>query len=359
MMLSGSRNNILIFLFFLLISYPLFYFCYKFGNPEMGGSDYFDYYKLYSNWNYSAVESPFNTRIISPFLVYLFGKLHIFYDTQIAFVKAGYSPRIYFNAVFVNYLCLVCTCFVIYKTIETFVRSRLLAILGGMVYLFGFGTSFYDLTGLTDAFSSLLFAIVLYAYFSKSRYILLVLLLSIIQREYILMVLGLMAGFDWVFRKESRKFHLETFIACIVFFTAYFVLRKTVFLTPLFQNQLEVGTYFGRLLNPATIHWPEFIRQTILSQNLVFIYLGILIVKRVRHRTINTSNLILTLLLFIQANVINFLAFLGNNGGRCYYMIMPLIMYFAALEAEPLIDHFFNRKGSELKSFQTENPGDV
>jgi hypothetical protein len=325
----------------------------------MGGRDYFDYYKLYADWNYSAVESPFNTRIISPYLVYLFGKLHIGYDAQIAFSKAGYSPHVYFSAVFVNYVSTVLTCFVIFKTVETFMKNRFIAILSGMTYLLGFGTAFYDLTGLTDAFSSLLFALVVYAYLSKSPYIFVLLLLSIIQREYILMVSGLIAGFDLVFRKQEKPFHSKVLIASVLFFCFYFILRKTVFLTPRWQAQLDIGTYFGRLMNIGIANWGEFFRQTILSQNLLFLYLGILCLKFFAKKSIDRLNLMLVLLLFLQANLINFLAFLGNNGGRCYYMTMPLIMYFAALEARPLLENYFMPGNSVPKTLLNESQDNV
>ncbi len=331
----------------------------------MGTNDYYQYYKLYKNWDYASVDAPFNTRIISPYLVYLFGKLNISYDANIIFSKIGYDPKVYFHAVFINYISTVLTCFVIFKTIEKLLMNRIVALLGGIIYLLGFGTCFYNLTGLTDAFSSLLFALTFYFYFQKSPYIFIVLLLAVIQREYILLVLGLMSVIHILSEKENKKYHIRVLAVSVLCFGFYFILRKTLFMTPpsadheTFEGQVEVGSYFGRMFNYTIHDWPAFIRQTILSQNLVFIYLGLLLYKFSTKQKINKINLLLVVLLFFQENIINFLAYLGNNGGRCFYMIMPLIVYFTAIEARPLLENYFRMDGSLAGKPLTEKPGNV
>src|SRR3972149_2435924 len=94
-----TQNSIVIFLYFIL-SYPLFYYAYKFGSPDFGNNDFYSYYHLYKNWDFREVESPFNTRLISSFFIFLFNKLGFFYNSQISYHNQGIDQRVFFNAIF-------------------------------------------------------------------------------------------------------------------------------------------------------------------------------------------------------------------------------------------------------------------
>src|SRR4051812_31126964 len=128
-----------------LLAFPLFYFVYKFGNPEFGTNDFFDYYKLYYNWDIKNVDAPFNMRLLSSFVVYLLNKTGLHYDTMTAFDKFDLSKQVFFNAIFLNYLYIVSTCAVIFLTVKKHLQNSLLAFTSGLIYLMGFGILFYEL----------------------------------------------------------------------------------------------------------------------------------------------------------------------------------------------------------------------
>src|SRR4051812_45622414 len=82
---------------FLILAFPLFYFVYKYANPEPLAHDFFNYYKMYDGWRWSEVYPPFNMRVVSPYLVYLLSKTGLSYDTLTAFdafVPHGFDKRI-------------------------------------------------------------------------------------------------------------------------------------------------------------------------------------------------------------------------------------------------------------------------
>ena len=74
-----------LFFLFTLLSFPLFDFVYKFGNPEPLAHDFFQYYRLYKDWDIDNVNAPFNMRLVGAFFVHLLYRCNLYSDTDTAF----------------------------------------------------------------------------------------------------------------------------------------------------------------------------------------------------------------------------------------------------------------------------------
>ncbi len=328
-------------LVFTLLAYPLFYYVLKYGTPEFGGKDVFSYVKLYDNWDYKNVDSPFNQRIVSSYAIFLIHKTGIHYTTEMAVTKSGIDPHVYFSAVLFNFLCVVATCLVLYRMVEKYLRAGpLFAFLAGLVFLFGFGTQAFLISALSDSLSVLLIAAILYSYLARSWWLLLFLLISVFQREYIFFVFGLIALIDWFANRKqidaNRAYFLKVLAANVFCFLIYYICRKTIFFTPRFEHQIDISRFISNI--PESIQdIGAYIRQTFLTQNLVFLYLFVYAYKRMSGREVNNQFLLTVFLLLAQIVVLSLLVRLGNNTGRYFYMAIPVVIYYLMAEALPLV----------------------
>src|SRR4051812_41245299 len=114
----NPRSLIKIWVVYFLLIFPLFYFVYKYGTPNFGLKDFYDYYKMYKDWDIEHTEAPFNMRLVSSFFVYLMNKAGLYYDTETAYDVLGMDKHVFFNAVFFNFLCVVTTCSVLFAMIQ-------------------------------------------------------------------------------------------------------------------------------------------------------------------------------------------------------------------------------------------------
>jgi hypothetical protein len=317
-----------------------------------GANDFFSYYKLYDNWDFRAVEAPFNMRLVSSFFVFLLHKTGLHYGTEIAFDQFALQKQVFFTAVFFNYMCVVCVCSVLYRLVYRYTLNHLWAFIAGLIYLLGFGTIFYELMPLTDSFSVLLFALALGSYLKKSYYVLPFLSLAILQREYILMAFCVITLLDFIRYRE--RYFLYVLVMSFVFFAVYFVLRKTYFYTPLYDHQASPG-YFADSMFHLKFSLSVYIRQSLMTLNIFIIYLGLIAYKMYHRMAYSKWEFFKILFLFLQINVISVAAVFGNNMGRYFYILIPLIIYQIIVEAIPLVD---NQTGSNGKSIKVKNSGD-
>lgn len=324
----------LLWILYALLAFPSFYFVYKFGNPLYGTNDFFSYYQLYQNWDIQAVEAPFNMRLLSSFFVFIFNKIGFYYETAAAFDQFKLSKQVFFNAVLLNYVWIITTCVVICQTVQKYLHQPLISFFSGLLYLLGFGTLFYEMMPITDALSVLLFAIIFRLYLAQSYLIIGPLVLLILQREYVFLALGLITVLD--FLKLKSNYYLHVLVACVLCFLTYYTLRKTLFFTPRFDYQAS-PTYF--IENVFTLKFPlwPYIKQVCMTLNITLIYLLIIGYKKMKKMSIDTYNFLKITLLFLQINVISFVAAFGNNTGRYFYILIPLVIFQLVKEVQPLI----------------------
>jgi hypothetical protein len=212
--------------------------------------------------------------------------------------------------------------------------NALLSLLAGTLFLLGFGTLFYLMMPLTDAFSVLLFLLAYKMYLNRSAWVGLVLFLSVFQREYVLMAFAVMAALDYL--KFRGTYYLWTSICALLCFAVYLVLRKTLFYTPHLDYQSSLDYFKTTLFSLNYPLWP-FLKQLMMTLNLYFIYLAVLLYKKSKRLTINQHQLLMTFVLFFMTVFVSHLAGHGNNCGRYFYLISPVIVLFLVKELSELL----------------------
>lgn len=329
-------HYIIVTVLLIMLSYPLFYFSYKFCLPDFGGEDYFYYQHLYSNWDFEKVPSPFNMRIISSFFIFLFNKIGLYYDTKIVFTSfhPELDQQVFFNAILFNYICVIFTCLVIFKLIDEEFGNKVYSFAGACTYLLGFGTLFFSLKPLSEACGILLIALTFYFYRKRSPWMFLFLLVSIMQREYIYFVFAIIGMVDFYYNR--KRYYILTVLASVVLFFVYVILRKTFFYTPHFEYQMTISTFIHSILNPQ-IDLSSFVKQSFLLSNLLFLYYIVILYKNINQFSFNKNYFINITLLFIHVILMSIMACFGNNVGRYFYYTAPILIYYLFIELKPLV----------------------
>ena len=338
-------KNSIICLGYFLLSYPLFYFSYKFCLRDFGGQDFYSYYSLYKDWDFEPVMCPHNMRIISSFCIFLMYEIGFHYDTEIVFTKfyPYFDQQVFFNAIFFNYICVVLTCIVIYRLVLRNSDNKLYSFLAGCVYLLGFGTLFFSLKPTTESCGILLLSIAFYCYIKRSYWIYMVLCASLFQREYIFIVFGVISLIDFYFQRV--KYCLGILTVSILLFVLFVILRKTFFYTPHFEYQTSLKTLFYSVLNLST-EWAPFLRQSILLSNLLFLYLLIVIYKWVHNISINNNYFVNVILLVIQVMIMCIMIQGENNAGRIFYYTTPVLIFYLFIELKSLLSPYIYFKSN-------------
>lgn len=334
-----KKNPVITWILYTLLSYPLFYFSYKFGLPDYGGDDFFSYYPLYRDWDFAKVECPFNMRIISCFSIFLLNRIGLNYNTETAFMAMhpGYDHQVFFNAVLFNYICVILTCIVIYKTAKLISQNELFCFLAGCIYLLGFGTLFFSLKPLSESSGILILSIGFYFYARKSHWVFLLFPLALFQREYIFIVFGILAAYEFfLFRK---KYYFWILLSSVLFFGIYFILRKTIFFTPRWNFQTSPASFLDAL-SDSGIDPASFIKQSIFISNLFWIYLCVLIYKKFNNLPFNKHYLIIIVLLLAQVLIMSILARFGNSAGRYFYYTSPILIFYLFTELKPVLSPY-------------------
>lgn len=334
--MKNTRTDSGIIVAYILFGLPFLYYAYKYGTPEFGGSDVYSYFRLYANWDFASVDSPFNQRLISSFCIYLLHLSGLSYPTKTAIELSGMDPQVYFCALFFNYLCVVATCYVLFRMVREHLKSStIFAFTTGLTFYLGFGTLLFLISGLSDALSVLMIAMIFNLYLKKSSWQYPLLIAAVFQREYVFFVFGLVAFIHWFSDKANRRYYATVVAANVLCFLLYILMRKTLFFTPRYEHQMAV-TSFMEKVQYSIQDYGAYIRQTFIMQNILLLYTGIFVYKKVKGMTVNTVNVVIVYALLAEIVILSLFIGLGNNTGRYYYMSVPLLIYFMALEALPL-----------------------
>lgn len=343
---SNYKHSLKALSFYFLLSYAFLYFAYKYFAPDIACVDFFSYYPLYKNFDVQSVRTPFNTRLLNPLIVFAFNKLGIHYNTYVSFQDSTIDQTVFFNALLVSYLAVVSTALVIYLTCYNYFKNKLFSFFVGLFYLMGGGTVVFCINPATDAFSVLLLALIFKSYIEKTKWIYLLLLLAVFQREYIFMVISLIAIIDFWFDKQNFKKYLTVVVAAVVCFGIYIILRSTILYTPAHPEQLDYSQYISRLLSPQ-LNFSEYIRQGLFTQNVLFTYIFVLVYKLVKKQTVVKKNAWIIGMLILQINFICLIALLGNNIGRIFYMTTPILLFYLAIEVYPMYSKYQFNQGDD------------
>ena len=320
------------FIIIIILTYGFLYSAYKLWTPEItGGSDFYEYYKMFQNPIYNNAMSPFIYRQFTAWTVYFIGKLNLNYDTLISFNNSAINQSTFFSIIISNYLGLVFTSLSITYAVDFLLskKSILLPLIGGLLVFFSFNTIPHNISGIFEAWSWFFYALIILLYLKKSNWIYLFIVLGIFQREIIPIVFGIFSFFDYFFdlKKKSKKiditnFYFKVLITSILSFVLYILIRTQFFPVPGNENQLQIKIILTNIVNfRISLSW--FV-PVILSQNIYAIYLISLLSIRFKYEFF--KQLITIFAVFFTLIIIGISTGLGSNLGRILSQVNPILI---------------------------------
>jgi len=325
--------------FFLLISYGLLYFSYKYFSPDFGQSDFYHYYKMaLEPLNFSVTESPFIYRQFSTVMTALVYETGLFYNMKISYVQDGIDQQLFFSFILSNYLALVLTSIIVSKVVDLEIGkvTVMAPLLAGTLCYLSFGASTYVLTGLVEGWSWFLIALAFYAFKKENVYLfVIVLMISLFQKEVVSMIFGvisavyiLLAYFDS--NKQINKKYVWFFIISIGTFLTYILIRKVLIPVGGFENQLDFNQLLHYLITYDFFD-PRKLYVTIFSQNLFYLLLLLFVLnffiyknEKNRFQLLRANFIIALISVCIVLFLIGMAAALGSNIGRIVLTTSPL-----------------------------------
>jgi hypothetical protein len=340
-----SQLNLKVWMIYVLLAFPMFYFAYKFGVLLQGYKDAESYLKLYENLTSPDVEAPFNMRLISASIVHYMDKLGLMYYTECSIdAYPQFDKSLFFNNIFLNFFCISLTSFSLYHIFVKLGFNKLMSFLSGVLYMLGFGTLFYLMMPGPDALSVLIFTWIIYFYIQKSYWLVPLFAMLILQREYYFLSFMVISIMD--FYKHRNKYYISVFAINIACFLLYFLLRKTIFHTHHWSHQTSPEFLLTTLFN-SDLQLVPLIKQSLMTMNIFLIYIGIVVYKKIKGMSINKHYLIITLLLLAEITVLSYAATFGTNNGRYFYLNIPFFLYIMMLELQPFYDKLLSYNKSE------------
>lgn len=255
-------------------SYGLLYFTYKFSRPWPGSNDYYaNYYFMYlSPLDVHAAPAPYNLRQVSAVITHLVLATHLYVPNRTAVMVPGRDPRVLFAAMVTNWAFLLLAAWLAGLIAEEELGhpNAVAALIAGFLCLLAFQTPFFVLSGLTEGLNWFLLAAGFLAYLRRARsWLLLVLIVSIVQRESVPIIMGVIAACDLTLSREDRRFKAQTIAAAAACFALYFLARR------FFLPGSESETHFTAML--ASIRHPgpasTFLSQMVLTQSTAILFL--------------------------------------------------------------------------------------
>lgn len=329
-LLARWRVHVLRLCILLIASYGLLYFTYKFARPWPGSNDYYgNYYFMYlSPLNVHAAPAPYNLRQVSAVITHLVLATHIYFHNNIVFPTPGYDPHVLFAAMLTNWGFLILTAWLAGLIAEQELGrgNAVAALMAGFLCLLAFQTPFFVLSGLTEGVNWFLLAAGFLAYMRKARlWLLLVLALSIVQRESIPIVLGVIAACDLALTREDRQFKLQALAGAVACFAIYFLARR------LFLHGSDGQTHFAAMLESIRHPGPvrTFFTQMVLTQSIAILFFAVALSERkgVRLRRVWVPCLFAAM---IVLDALGVAAGIVDNLSRVVAILVPVLAGLAA-----------------------------
>jgi hypothetical protein len=325
-------------LLLIALSYGMLYYSYKHDDPRLAGdTDFLNYYygMDVSPLDPVAARPPAIYRQLSAILTHLVYVAGIYYPNDIAFRDPRYDQRVFFAALFTNYVCLIFAAFLAGTIVQHELRSYAFvpATVGGMLCLLSFDTQATVITGLIEGLSWLIFALAFLFYLRRQAVLLsLVLILAIFQREVILVLFAVIAGLAFLLRRDERRLDGFVFVWSLACFAVYFLMRE---LAPLpfheVPNHLDPARWLADLRGFRFTK--DFIFQGLLAQNLLAIY-GASAVLAIWLRRERVFWPLVLLGAFLVLAVVVVAAREDTGLGRLASMMSPAVAAFTAVSWE-------------------------
>lgn len=332
--INGNRFYKLLFriIILVLLTYGFFYSGYKLWTPEVtGGSDFYEYYKMFQNPFNNSSTSPFIYRQFTAWTVYLISRLNLSYNTIISFSNPIINQNTFFAVIMSNYLALILTSLIISYAVEHLIteNTTLIPLTAGLLLFFSFNTIPHNLSGIFEAWSYFFYALIFLLYLKKSNFIYLIISISIFQREIIPLVFSIISFLDYTFdfRKNLKNLYkinysLKVLFVSLISSFLYFLIRTQFFPVIGYENQLQLTSLFTNLLN-FRISFSYFI-PVFLSQNILIIYLASVFINR--FETTNIRQFIILIIVYLFLILLGVSTGIGSNTGRILSQLNPIII---------------------------------
>lgn len=335
----------------ILATYGILYFSYKFYLPSVAGTDFYQYYNMYLNpLDFDQAKAPFIYRQFSAVITNIIYELGIYYPNGISYSDPKYKQELFFSALFSNYIALLLTAIVVSSIVNLKTDGRLLLapIVAGLLCFLSFFTQTTVLTGLSEGWSWFLVSIAFYGYITHRLIIIVpVLVLSIFQREMLIILFLVMAFTDWFLAsKQYKRFYSLVTIIATLSFLMHLLVRTILLPAPSTGSggqHLDVQSMLPNFIASLTPS-KEAIFQSALSQNIYMIFLMTVLffiylqIKEKKPLRIVDTGIIQISLALIVISIISGLAAIGNNTGRVLSLATPIIaaltaIHFSKIEA--------------------------
>jgi hypothetical protein len=269
--------------FYALLSGGLLYFTYKFYQPEGGGTDYYHYYAMYLRpLDFHQAGAPFIYRQVSALLTHFIYQYGPYYYTHIFFSDARFDQHVFFAALLTNFLallgCATVTAITAQRLSPGLPQSALL-FAGAFCYLEFFAQQ-CGMGPITDGVAWLMMAIGFLGYVRGSLVtVALVMTVSILERETIPLMLGVIAGVGLVLSPDRRRFDAAVVVLAAAAFAAYFAMRTVWIPVAGAGGQTHLAGLLSGLSRWRRYATKDIFFQDFLSQNLL-ILLGLTLAWR-------------------------------------------------------------------------------
>lgn len=328
-LLVRMRAHVLRILLLFMASYGLLYYSYKFERPWPGSNDYYsNYYFMYlSPLDLHAAPAPFVCRQISAVLTHLVLRSHIYFRNKIA-IPGKYDPHVLFAAMLTNWVFLILAAWLAGLIAEEEIgeKNAVAALTAGFLCLLAFQAQFFVIAGGTEGVSWFLLAAGFFAYLRRARLpLLLILVLSIFQRETVIFALGVIAALDLILTGKEKRFRLQVCVGAVICFAAYFVARRLFI--PGYDDQTHLTAMISSLRHLRLSR--TLLSQAILTQNTMALFLAVAWLGR-REAVFNHVWVPILLGTIIAIDFMGLAVGIEDNLGRVVAILVPILAGLAA-----------------------------
>ena len=330
--LSRWRVHLYRLCILVVASYGLLYFTYRFAKPWPGSNDYYaNYYFMYlSPLNTDAASAPYNLRQISAVITHLVLATHLFPANRPTAIVPGRDPRVLFAAMVTNWVFLILAAWIAGLIAEQELNepNALVALVAGFLCLLAFQTPFFVFSGLTEGMNWFLLAAGFLAYMRRARHwLLLILILSIVQRESILIIVGVIAACDLGLSRENKRFKMRVLVEAVACFAIYFLARR------LFLPGSSGETHFAEMLAAIRHSGPAstFLSQMVLTQSIAILFFALAWLGR-KNRGQKRPWAACLLAAMIVLDLVGVAAGIVDNLGRVLGILVPILAGLAAAQ---------------------------
>lgn len=264
--LSDLRKFLFRFLLLVVASYGALYFSYKWYAP--GHFDFQTYYApMYQRpLDFHAANPSHVFRQGTALLTYLLRAAGAYYPAKIAYAHPGIGQRLFFAALLANYLGLILASTLAGSIVERNGTHGTAPLLAGLLCIASFATQSFVLTGATAGLTWAFMALIYLLMLSRSRWCLgLALLLSIFQRELIVVVFAVLSLFQLLTKPRDRASARFVLVVSLLCFGLYVGVRQLA-PEPDLSHQFSFAHLVANLQDVPT--GVTLVFQSLLSQNV-------------------------------------------------------------------------------------------